>query len=198
MIKKRKEKPPSSFLWRITMELRFKREIPTIDLLYSIYHEYVHKRIYFLLANYGNSVVDADDLSQETWVKVTNSYHKVPEDWDVKSWLLRVSVNVTIDFMRKKKRSQGEVEIPIEYENKFEDNPEHRFIHKELIEATFSRLRPQDQVVVKMYAENYTYDDILTVLGTTRSRVKMRVSRGKKRFRDTYIELNSAEKQLSS
>ena len=180
------------------MELRLKRDIPTIDLLYTIYHEDVHKRIYFLLANYGNSVVDADDLSQETWVKVTNSYHKVPEDWDVKSWLLRVSVNVTIDFMRKKKRSQGEVEIPMEYENKFEENPEHHFIHKELIEATFSRLRPQDQVVVKMYAENYTYDDILTVLGTTRSRVKMQVSRGKKRFRDTYTELNSAEKQLSS
>jgi RNA polymerase sigma-70 factor (ECF subfamily) len=180
------------------MELRFKKDIPTVDLLYSIYHEDVHKRIYFLLSNYGNSIVDADDLSQETWVKVTNSYHKVPDDWDVKAWVLRVSVNVTIDFMRRKKRKQNEVEIPTEYENKFSASPEESFIHKELIEATYNKLRPQDQIVVKMYAENYTYDDILLVLNTTKSRVKMRVSRGKKRFRDTYLDLNSSEKRLSS
>lgn len=171
------------------MELRYKRDIPTIDQLYILYHEDVHKRIYFLLANYANSLIDADDLSQETWMKVTNSYHKVPEDWDVKAWVLRVAVNVTIDFMRKKKRKAEEIEFLPEHEQEFEKSPEEAFIDKEAITNTYDRMREQDRIIVDMYASGYNYEEILQATHTTRSGVKMSVSRSKKRFRDTFLSI---------
>jgi RNA polymerase sigma-70 factor (ECF subfamily) len=173
------------------LELRLKQDIPTISQLYDLYHEDVHKRIYFLLANYHNSIIDADDLSQETWVKVTNSYHKVPENWDVKAWVLRVAVNVTIDFMRRKKRKAEEVEFLPEHEQEFERSPEEDYLDREAIYDTYRKMREPDRIIVGMYAHGYNYDEIREATKvTTKSGIKMSVSRSKKRFRDTFLSLN--------
>lgn len=173
------------------MDYLQKKDIPTVEMLYSIFHEEVHKRIYFLLSNYNNSLIDSDDLAQETWVKVTNSYNKVPDDWNVRSWVLRVAVNVVIDFMRKKKRSCEEVTLIEEYDNEIEESPESGFIHREQITSTYASMREADRFIVQLYAHGYSYDEILQEaqkqqIKATRTGIKMYVSRSKRKFREAY------------
>lgn len=168
-----------------------KYQLPTIEDLYNAYFEEVHKRIYFLLSSHRNSVIDTDDLSQEVWVKVSKNYHKVPDDWNVRSWVLRVAVNVVIDYIRKKKRTCEEVVIDTEFEytNEIIEGPEKSFIYRESITNTLSQLRETDRTIVCLYGHGFSYDEIRSATRAeeiTSSGIKMSVSRSRKRFQEAY------------
>ena len=47
---------------------------------------------------------DAEDVAQEVFIEVYRSVNKFREDAKLSTWLYRIAVNKSIDFLRKKKR----------------------------------------------------------------------------------------------
>ena len=47
---------------------------------------------------------DADDLAQEVFVQVFKSLTEFREDSELSTWIYRIAVNKSLDFLRKKKR----------------------------------------------------------------------------------------------
>ncbi len=64
------------------------------------------ERIYHLAYRYTRSQTDAEDLMQETFVKAFRQIQKFTGDSGAafSSWLSRICVNASIDFLRKQKR----------------------------------------------------------------------------------------------
>lgn len=170
--------------------MSLRKDIPTISHLYDLYQEDVHKRIYFFISGYPNSGQDSEDLAQETWFRATRAYTTVPDDWDVHAWVMRIAVNVCIDYLRRRKRRLEETNIISEYNEEWcevaEPGPEDSFINRERIEATFAKMTPRDRIILDMHADGYSYKEIQQVTRKRESGVKMIISRSKQKFRRLY------------
>jgi RNA polymerase sigma-70 factor (ECF subfamily) len=62
---------------------------------------YKKKMYYFALDMVGNPA-DAEDVSQEVFLKVFRSFHTFKQDARLSSWLYRIAYNTSIDHLRRK------------------------------------------------------------------------------------------------
>jgi len=61
------------------------------------------KFVFAIALRYVASYDDAEDLTQEVFIKALNNLKKFKQDSSLKTWLYRITVNACITFVRKKK-----------------------------------------------------------------------------------------------
>jgi RNA polymerase sigma-70 factor (ECF subfamily) len=76
-----------------------------LDAFQQLFDENKHK-IYAAAYKYLRNKEDAEDILQETFIKAYQSLEKfrTNEDTNFTSWLLRISINSSIDFIRKNRK----------------------------------------------------------------------------------------------
>ncbi len=77
----------------------------TNEQLKEIYAEH-HKLVYNLALNYLQSVEDAEEITQEVFLNIYQSYHKFAWQSSLKTWIYRITINKSIDFVKAKKRQK--------------------------------------------------------------------------------------------
>jgi len=65
--------------------------------------EQYKKKVYFLALDMVGNAVDAEDISQEVFLKVFRSFATFRKGAKLSSWLYRVTYNASIDHIRRKK-----------------------------------------------------------------------------------------------
>ncbi len=55
---------------------------------------------------YVNNVDDADDIAQEVFIQVFESISHFREDAQISTWVYRIAVNKSLDFIRSKNRKK--------------------------------------------------------------------------------------------
>jgi RNA polymerase sigma-70 factor, ECF subfamily len=70
------------------------------DLLDRLIEQYQHRLLRYLLYLSGNRDL-AEDLFQETWVRVMERGHQYDGRHEFSTWLYAVARNLTIDYLRK-------------------------------------------------------------------------------------------------
>ncbi len=86
----------------------------------SIYDQY-HVMVYNVSLNYLQNVEDAEEITQDVFVQVHGSLHKFKNDSTLKTWIYRITINKSLDFIKHKnskkrffvfgKKSDAEVEL---------------------------------------------------------------------------------------
>jgi RNA polymerase sigma-70 factor, ECF subfamily len=71
------------------------------DLLDRLIEQYQHRLLRYLVYLSGNREL-AEDLFQETWIRVLERGHQYDGKHEFSTWLYAVARNLTIDYMRKK------------------------------------------------------------------------------------------------
>src|ERR1700688_2522561 len=71
------------------------------DLLDRLIEQYQHRLLRYLLYLTGNREL-AEDLFQETWIRVLERGHQFNHRFAFSTWLFAVAHNLTIDHMRRK------------------------------------------------------------------------------------------------
>ena len=71
------------------------------DLLDALIEQYQHRLLRYLLHLTGNRAV-AEDLFQETWLRVLEKGHQYDGRNRFVTWLMSIGHNVAIDYLRKK------------------------------------------------------------------------------------------------
>ena len=84
----------------------------------QLYRRY-SKRVYHLCIRMVNNEAEAEDLTQEAFLRVFRKIHTFQGKSAFSTWLHRVSVNTVLMSLRKKKR----VEIPLETDGHYEEEP---------------------------------------------------------------------------
>ncbi|MFQ3675884.1 MAG: sigma-70 family RNA polymerase sigma factor [Endomicrobiia bacterium] len=77
----------------------FQGDITSFEQLVDRYQNYVYGTVMRLVMNKE----DAEDLVQEIFIKAYSLLKDYNLKYEFKSWLYKVSINYTIDFLRKKK-----------------------------------------------------------------------------------------------
>ncbi len=84
----------------------------TFDALYEGYRAKVYRVVLRLVKNPS----DAEDLTQETFLKVQKSLSHVRRPGSVSTWLYRIATNTALDFLRRpsSRRTRGSLQLPID------------------------------------------------------------------------------------
>ena len=123
---------------------------------------------------------DAEDLTQDTTLRVLNNYDKFVDNVNFKGWVLKIMRNIFINNYRRVLRSQTVVEQDIDLyhlESTTEssiETPESACRLQEITKA-IGELNDELRVPFTMYVSGYRYNEIADALGIPLGTVKSRI-----------------------
>jgi RNA polymerase sigma-70 factor (ECF subfamily) len=156
-----------------------------MDLL-RIHDQYYHRVRKFILASVKNEPV-ADDLVQETFIKIQENLDRVRDPEKISSWIFRIAYHLCQDHFRSLKKSSFQEEIPEGLVTLQESS-----VQKELEQGEMSRcvqdklsLLPETQRSVIIFADlmDFSLQEIADILGLTVENVKVRLHRARKKLK---------------
>jgi len=133
----------------------------------------------------GNAA-DADDILQETLMRIAAGLPQFEQRSSVKTWAFRVATNVAIDFLRKAKKSNI-FEFTDEEDGPIFDEEDKLVLNEmnQCIRAVIDSLPPDYRAVMILYnLEDKTIDEITKICDITHATAKIRIHRAKKRLRN--------------
>src|SRR5256885_8153146 len=156
------------------------------DLLDRLIEQYQHRLLRYLVYLAGNREL-AEDLFQETWVRVMERGHRYDGKHEFSTWLYAVARNLTIDYLRKKSpvRLDGMMEdeerSPLEPVDTrpmaWEVVQQHE--QSERVSAALVSIPAEyREAVVLRFQEGLALNEIATVTGARLGTVKSRLYRG--------------------
>ena len=149
--------------------------------------------IYFILMKIVKNSDDAEDLTLETFGKAFKYLDKYSPQYAFSTWLFRIAVNNSIDFIRHKNNSPQCVDndsLNMEQEQLIEHSqsevtptPEEHIMDKqrvEMLRCAVSQLPDKYRKVVELrYYEELSYEEIAERLNISLSNVKIQLLRAK-------------------
>jgi len=122
----------------------------------------------------------AEDVVQETFLKVREHARSIQRIESFKSWVFRIARNEALMQLRQR-RSNGQIEDESVWS---EETPHQQFValeRSEIVNRLLNSLKHEyREVLVLLVYENMSYAEIASVTGATESSVKSRVFRARK------------------
>lgn len=147
--------------------------------LYNTYHHQLFQYLFYLV----RSREVAEELVQEVYIKVLDSFDTFEGKSSEKTWLYSVAKHVAIDWIRKqtrkKRKAAGKVYEWSEKEFEVKDKnplPEEIVIQKDEVQQVYKMLercsQDQKQVILLRYVQSLSISETADILGWTESKVK--------------------------
>ena len=129
------------------------------------------KQIYWHIRRIVIEHEDADDLVQDTFVKVWRNLEKFREESKLYTWIYRIATNEALSFIKIKKRKammslsnyENQLSQNLEEDNYFSGDE----IQLKLNKAILTLPAKQRMVFNMKYFDEMKYDDISEVVGTS-------------------------------
>ena len=146
-------------------------------------------RVYRLAYRLTGNTADAEDLTQETFLRVFRSLHEYSPG-TFEGWLHRITTNLFLDQARRRVRmrvdplGESAEALPANAE---QGSPERRFEHGNLdldVQAALDALPPAFRAAVVLRdIEGLSYEEIATTLGISMGTVRSRIHRARAQLR---------------
>ncbi|MCK5076532.1 MAG: RNA polymerase sigma factor [Calditrichia bacterium] len=140
-----------------------------------------------------NNKEDAEDIAQEVFLEIHQSISKFRGDAKLSTWIYRIAVTKSLNFLRMKKRKKrmGHLKRIFGFEEEMDklpstniDNPERSLEKKERLEilqkALDSIAENQRTAIILSKYDGYSYQEIAELMDTTISSVESLIHRAKK------------------
>ncbi len=167
------------------------------DLLDELIGRYQYRLPRYLWTLTGNRET-AEDLFQETWIRVLEKSHLYNPRWRFETWLFSIARNLAIDRLRRREPESldalldpGDEGAAREWPDRESATPFETVAAVEQAEQVQGVLRqlPADsrEVLVLRFQEDLSLDEIAEVVGAPLSTVKSRLYRGIEAFRNLLM-----------
>lgn len=167
------------------------------------YQEKVRNTCYRFVRN----VDDADDVAQEVFIQVYESLAHFREDAELSTWIYRIAVNKSLDFIRKKKRKKRFAQLislfGFNEENEeivlsIGSNPEQDMEEKErkqILDSALEQLPESQKTAITLSKyEGFSNKEIAAIMELSLSAVEALMHRAKKNLH--RLLYNHFEKKL--
>lgn len=161
--------------------------------LFNQYQAQIYNYIYRLMG----SAEDANDMTQDTFLKAYLALSKTSQDLRVGAWLYRIATNVCLDELRHRKLIKWqpwETFVAAFHPTQVaKDSPERDCINRENseeVQLIFAQMHPKYRMclILREY-HDLSYDEIAEVLNTTRAAVKSLLFRAREEFRQVFAKV---------
>jgi RNA polymerase sigma-70 factor (ECF subfamily) len=161
-------------------------------------------RVFGMIYNMVHSEQDAWDLAQDSFLKAWRSIGRFRGESSFYTWIYRIVMNVTIDWLRKKqvKGSGAEFNDEVQLREidpasqtvpKADALPHQRMVHGEIrerIDQAISQLSPEHRAVILMKEiEEMQYHEIAEALGCSIGTVMSRLFYARKKLQNMLRDL---------
>jgi len=150
-------------------------------------------RVYRLAYRLSGNPQDAEDLTQETFVRVFRSLADFSPG-TFEGWLYRITTNLFLDMVRRRQRIRFDA-LPEDTERLpgTAPSPEQVYADTHLdpqVQAALDALSPEFRVAVVLCdIEGLTYEEIAATLGIKLGTVRSRIHRGRVQLRQALAHL---------
>jgi RNA polymerase sigma-70 factor (ECF subfamily) len=179
------------------------------DSLVKKYQKQAYNIAYRMTGNHA----DAEDLTQEAFVRAYRFFGRYRRDWPFDNWLYKIMTNLFVDNLRRKPKSKVQsLDQPLEYGNKSDDlylevpdirsNPERMMMSHELdghIQQALNAL-PADfrMTVILSDIEGLSYEEVSEAMHCSLGTVRSRLHRGRKQLRDKIVAFEKGQSILTA
>jgi len=154
----------------------------------------IQKNMYSFALLLTSNRCDAEDLVQETTLRVLNNRGKYVDNVNFKGWALTIMRNIFINNYRKDLRSQtvidhtGDLHHLNVSADSNRENPEETLTVKE-IRMTISCLSDELKIPFSMYLDGYKYNEISDKLALPLGTVKSRIHFARRELKQNLPEI---------
>lgn len=147
--------------------------------------------VYNLVYRMVRDKQEAEDLTQETFIKTFKSLPSFNEEYAFSTWIFKIATNNCIDFFRKRKLKTYSIDKPIKYKTSEiqQDHPdpdldaEKQILADErshLIKEAINSLPEKYHQAIKLrHVEERSYEEIAEMLDLPLGTVKARIFRAR-------------------
>ncbi len=144
----------------------------------GIYIKY-RDRVFAVGFNYFRNSMDADDVVQETFLKLLRSNKDFESEEHLRNWIMKVAVNeckrVTLSNWFKRRESLEEYADKLIFEEVGD---------RDIFDKVMRLPKNYRQVTHLFYYEGYSVKEIAGILGIRETTVTTRLSRARKKLKD--------------
>ncbi len=137
------------------------------------------KRIFLIALSYTKNQADAEDVMQNTFLKLWRSSEKFENDEHIAKWLTVVASNESKNLLKFYKKRADEPDFDLS-----ENFPFKTVEDKEIFSAVM-KLLPKNALVIHLfYYEDMPVKEIAKTLNVSESVVKTRLNRGREKLKE--------------
>lgn len=149
----------------------------------------------------------AEDLAQDTFIKVLNAIGRYDPAFKFSSWIFKIAHNTALDHLRRKEpetlslqgsphaRTDAEIEASTITPESGDENPEQYTSSKEVgavIEAAIGRLRPEYRTaIILCHVEGRAYEEIAQIMDVPLGTVKTYIHRARNELKKELEHLRT-------
>ena len=151
-------------------------------------------RVYRLAYRLSGNAQDAEDLTQDTFIRVFRSLASY-QPGTFEGWLHRITTNLFLDMVRRRQRIRFDA-LPDDTEKLAGSAPSPEQVYTDThldpqIQAALAALQPEFRAAVVLCdIEGLTYEEIAATLGIKLGTVRSRIHRGRVQLREALAHLD--------
>lgn len=146
------------------------------------------KALFNVVYRMTKNVNDAEDITQTVFIKAYENLGRYNNKYKFFSWIFRIAVNESLNFLEKQKRS-----TQLNFEPEAQDNtPEELYREIELsdqIQTALMEIDPEYRILIILkHFENCSYKEISIILNLTEKKVKSRLYTARQLLREILLQ----------
>ena len=199
--------PPDTDLSDEELVRRCQAELPHNTQSYELLVQRHMNRIYAIVYRVVSNQEEAEDITQEIFLKIYHHVRNFEQHASFPTWLYRIATNSALDALDKQKRrrennffakgqrsaKQEEDIDQVNLQASTKEGPEEKILQMELRECINQVLkklnREQAHLLVMRDFEELSYDEITQILEVGLSAVKMRIHRARLAFQQIFLQI---------
>lgn len=146
--------------------------------------------IYNVTYRYTNDAAEAENLTQETFLRAWNALPRVALDKPLKPYLYKIAVNLCHDWAQEKKIAnvlpfeiEGDTDIPDAQSDPLNAVSDQEL--RERLQTKIALLPPLDRTIITLrYTEEMSYEEMATALEMPLNTVRTHLHRAKMKLRE--------------
>ncbi len=161
----------------------------------AVFSEY-ERPIYNYLFRMTQNQAEAEDLTQETFIRVHRNLSSFRGDSSLSTWIYRIATNVSLDHFRRRTTQQSKAAAPleeakpnVEWANEAPSSPEQQTAQSEMsacVDGHIERLPPSYRAALVLHdMQGLKNREIAEVLDCSLSTVKIRLHRARKKLQES-------------
>jgi len=156
---------------------------------YSALVEKYYPRIISYICKTGVLREDAQDLSQEVFIRAYNNLYRYDSRWSFSTWIFRIAINLCRNYKKRKKVACGEINEAVLNDGGI--LPEGQYLdeiyNKQLVAYMFESLKKDvKEIMILRYYEGLSFDEISEICNISKDAAKMKISRALNKLRRIY------------
>jgi RNA polymerase sigma-70 factor (ECF subfamily) len=147
------------------------------------------RRIFLQIYRIVENVADAQDLTQEAFIKALQHQEQLKDEQKAAHWLSKIATNTAIDFLRRNGRATfGGIDEAPECHSETPEQILLRSEQRNYLEDGLRLLSPRERAALILRdVEGMPAEDVARQLGCSKATVRSHIANGRSKFR-RYIE----------